>query len=175
MRGLQMTQRFYTILQSACIHFLSWLKCTLYMTTIPAYTYRWIYSSSWLLCAVSIDRESQPCNEVLEKRNLYSYSRECVNSHASFNNTLIPMLVCACRQLFKATVILLPLLGLTWVFGLLSVNSSTIVFAWLFSIFNSLQGLFVFIFHVLRSEKVCASFFSIFMSRSLLIFRSKTS
>ncbi len=74
------------------------------------------------------------------------------------------MLVYACRQLFKATVILLPLLGLTWVFGLLSVNSSTIVFAWLFSIFNSLQGLFVFIFHVLRSEKVCASFFSIFMS-----------
>ncbi|XP_064386127.1 sushi, von Willebrand factor type A, EGF and pentraxin domain-containing protein 1-like isoform X2 [Halichondria panicea] len=57
-------------------------------------------------------------------------------------------------QLFKASVILLPLLGLTWVFGLLSVNSSTIVFAWLFSIFNSLQGLFVFIFHVLRSEKV---------------------
>ncbi|XP_064407434.1 adhesion G protein-coupled receptor L3-like [Halichondria panicea] len=57
-------------------------------------------------------------------------------------------------QLFKTTVILLPILGLTWVFGLLSVNSSTIVFAWLFSIFNSLQGLFVFIFHVLRSEKV---------------------
>ncbi|XP_064407630.1 latrophilin-like protein LAT-2 isoform X2 [Halichondria panicea] len=57
-------------------------------------------------------------------------------------------------QLFKATIILLPLLGLTWMFGLLSVNSSTIVFAWLFSIFNSLQGLFVFIFHVLRSEKV---------------------
>ncbi|XP_064396279.1 uncharacterized protein LOC135343205 isoform X2 [Halichondria panicea] len=57
-------------------------------------------------------------------------------------------------QLFKATIILLPLLGLTWVFGLLSVNNSTIVFAWLFSIFNSLQGLFVFIFHVLRSEKV---------------------
>ncbi|XP_064402412.1 adhesion G protein-coupled receptor E3-like isoform X2 [Halichondria panicea] len=57
-------------------------------------------------------------------------------------------------QLFKATIILLPILGLTWVFGLLSVNSSTIVFAWLFSIFNSLQGLFVFIFHVLRSEKV---------------------
>ncbi|XP_064387576.1 adhesion G protein-coupled receptor L3-like isoform X2 [Halichondria panicea] len=57
-------------------------------------------------------------------------------------------------QLFKATIILLPLLGLTWVFGLLSVNSNTIVFAWLFTIFNSLQGLFVFFFHVLRSEKV---------------------
>ncbi len=76
----------------------------------------------------------------------------------------------ACRQLFKTTVILLPILGLTWVFGLLSVNSSTIVFAWLFSIFNSLQGLFVFIFHVLRSEKVRVLFFSIFICLNLFYF-----
>ncbi len=93
---------------------------------------------------------------------------------------MLCILACTCRQLFKATVILLPLLGLTWVFGLLSVNSSTIVFAWLFSIFNSLQGLFVFIFHVLRSEKVlcythvyihCDLAFFMF----LLIFRSQPS
>ena len=38
-----------------------------------------------------------------------------------------------------ASVILLPLLGLTWVFGLLAVNEETKVFAWLFTIFNSLQ------------------------------------
>lgn len=38
-----------------------------------------------------------------------------------------------------ATVVLLPLLGLTWVFGLLAVNQNTTVFAWLFTIFNSLQ------------------------------------
>jgi len=39
----------------------------------------------------------------------------------------------------KASVILLPLLGLTWVLGLFVVNQNTLVFAWLFTIFNSLQ------------------------------------
>ena len=43
------------------------------------------------------------------------------------------------RSLLKATVILLPLLGLTWLFGLLTLNSNSTVFAWLFTIFNSLQ------------------------------------
>ncbi|CAI8057705.1 Adhesion G protein-coupled receptor L3 [Geodia barretti] len=54
----------------------------------------------------------------------------------------------------KASVILLPLLGLTWVFGLFAVNENTVVFAWLFTIFNSLQGLFIFIFHVIRNDRV---------------------
>ena len=39
----------------------------------------------------------------------------------------------------KATVILLPLLGITWVFGLLAVNQESSVFAWIFTILNSLQ------------------------------------
>ena len=39
----------------------------------------------------------------------------------------------------KASVILLPLLGVTWVLGLFAVNQNTIWFAWLFTIFNSLQ------------------------------------
>ena len=76
------------------------------------------------------------------------------------------------RHILKATVILLPLLGITWVFGLLAVNESTAVFAWLFTIFNSLQvkssfiaalvhylctptqGLFIFFFHVVRNKTV---------------------
>ena len=44
-----------------------------------------------------------------------------------------------CRTVLKATVILLPLLGITWVFGLLAVNQESSVFAWIFTIFNSLQ------------------------------------
>ena len=44
-----------------------------------------------------------------------------------------------CRTVLKATVILLPLLGITWVFGLLAVNQESSVFAWIFAIFNSLQ------------------------------------
>ena len=43
------------------------------------------------------------------------------------------------RSLFKAAIVLLPILGLTWVLGLFAVNENTTVFAWLFTIFNSLQ------------------------------------
>ena len=43
--------------------------------------------------------------------------------------------------MLKATVILLPLLGITWVFGILAVNQESSVFAWIFTIFNSLQVL----------------------------------
>ena len=43
------------------------------------------------------------------------------------------------RYLIKAAVILLPLLGLTWVFGLFAISENTVVFAWLFTIFNTLQ------------------------------------
>ena len=34
---------------------------------------------------------------------------------------------------------LLPLLGLTWVFGIMAINKDTIVFQYLFAILNSLQ------------------------------------
>ena len=43
------------------------------------------------------------------------------------------------RSTLKATVILLPLLGLTWVFGVLTIDRNTTVFAWLFTICNSTQ------------------------------------
>ena len=42
------------------------------------------------------------------------------------------------RSTLKATVILLPLLGLTWVFGVLAIGNTS-VFAWLFTICNSSQ------------------------------------
>ena len=43
------------------------------------------------------------------------------------------------RRLLKISVILLPLLGITWVFGVLAVNQESSVFAWIFAILNSLQ------------------------------------
>lgn len=50
-------------------------------------------------------------------------------------------------------MILLPVLGVTWSFGLLTFISSTIVFQYLFTIFNSLQGFVIFFnFCVLDSE-----------------------
>ena len=43
------------------------------------------------------------------------------------------------RAILKATVILLPLLGLTWIFGLLAINEDLTVFAWIFTVLNSSQ------------------------------------
>ncbi|XP_017281484.1 adhesion G protein-coupled receptor L2 isoform X8 [Kryptolebias marmoratus] len=49
---------------------------------------------------------------------------------------------------------LLCLSGLTWSFGLFFLNESSIVMAYLFTIFNTLQGMFIFIFHCLLQKKV---------------------
>ena len=54
----------------------------------------------------------------------------------------------------KGSAILLPLLGLTWLFGLLVFNRDTIVFKYLFAISNSLQGMMIFLFHVVINKKV---------------------
>ncbi|KAK3533163.1 hypothetical protein QTP70_012415 [Hemibagrus guttatus] len=48
---------------------------------------------------------------------------------------------------------LLCLLGLTWTFGLLFINSESVVLAYLFTIFNTFQGMFIFIFHCLLQKK----------------------
>ena len=53
----------------------------------------------------------------------------------------------------RRSLILMPVLGITWSFGLLTFISSTIVFHYLFTIFNSLQGFVIFFnFCVLDSE-----------------------
>ncbi|XP_072005232.1 adhesion G protein-coupled receptor L1 isoform X4 [Engystomops pustulosus] len=51
-------------------------------------------------------------------------------------------------------VTLLFLLGLTWAFGLLFFNKESLVLAYLFTTFNALQGLFIFIFHCALQKKV---------------------
>ncbi|XP_021379001.1 adhesion G protein-coupled receptor L2-like isoform X2 [Mizuhopecten yessoensis] len=54
----------------------------------------------------------------------------------------------------KGAAVLVVLLGLTWVFGILYINKETVVMAYVFTVLNSLQGLFIFIFHCLLNEKV---------------------
>uniref|UniRef100_A0A665XEV3 Adhesion G protein-coupled receptor L3 n=1 Tax=Echeneis naucrates TaxID=173247 RepID=A0A665XEV3_ECHNA len=70
-----------------------------------------------------------------------------------FHHTAILKPDSGCLDNIKSWVIgaiaLLCLLGLTWAFGLMYVNESTVVMAYLFTIFNSLQGMFIFIFHCL--------------------------
>lgn len=45
----------------------------------------------------------------------------------------------SCRAGVKGMIVLLPLLGLTWVFGIMAINMDTIAFQYLFAILNSLQ------------------------------------
>ena len=54
----------------------------------------------------------------------------------------------------KAVIVLLPLLGLTWIIGILAVNNDTQVFAWIFTILNSLQVNKLFL-HVLQCVLIC--------------------
>ncbi|CAH1243682.1 ADGRL2 [Branchiostoma lanceolatum] len=58
------------------------------------------------------------------------------------------------KSWIRGSLTLLCLLGVTWVFGVLYLDSGTIVFAYVFAITNSLQGMFIFIFHCLLNEKV---------------------
>lgn len=70
-----------------------------------------------------------------------------------------PILFCICfvslnRSWVIGAIALLCLLGLTWAFGLMYINESTVIMAYLFTIFNSLQGMFIFIFHCVLQKKV---------------------
>ncbi|XP_075425348.1 adhesion G-protein coupled receptor D1 [Ascaphus truei] len=58
----------------------------------------------------------------------------------------------------KAVAVLLPILGSSWIFGVLAVNDQAIVFQYMFAIFNSLQGFFIFLFHCLLNSEVRAAF-----------------
>ena len=58
------------------------------------------------------------------------------------------------RAWVKGAVVLVVLLGLTWIFGFLYINKGKLVMAYVFTILNSLQGLFIFIFHCVKNEKV---------------------
>lgn len=63
------------------------------------------------------------------------------------------------RMSLKAAAVLLPLLGLTWIFGFLAVNAPgtetvSYVFTYLFTIVNSCQGVLLFIFHCLLNVDV---------------------
>ncbi|XP_065914522.1 adhesion G-protein coupled receptor D1-like [Dysidea avara] len=60
----------------------------------------------------------------------------------------------AAKSLIIATILLMPLLGCTWVVGLFAVNENTTVFSWLFIALNSLQGFFIFLFYVVKQKKV---------------------
>uniref|UniRef100_A0A8C3G5Z0 Adhesion G protein-coupled receptor D1 n=1 Tax=Cyclopterus lumpus TaxID=8103 RepID=A0A8C3G5Z0_CYCLU len=64
----------------------------------------------------------------------------------------------AVKLTVKAVAVLLPILGISWIFGVLAVNRHSLLFLYIFAVFNSLQGFFVFLFHCLLNSEVRAAF-----------------
>ncbi|XP_076067820.1 uncharacterized protein LOC143040596 isoform X2 [Oratosquilla oratoria] len=66
-------------------------------------------------------------------------------------NSTLPERELLLNQLSMAVCVFI-LLGFTWIFGILAIKDARIVFSYLFCIFNTLQGFFIFIFHVARER-----------------------
>lgn len=58
-----------------------------------------------------------------------------------------------------SSVTLLLLVSLTWIFGLLFINDNSVVMAYLFTSFNALHGMFIFLLHCALQKKVCVFYF----------------
>ena len=67
--------------------------------------------------------------------SIYVYTLSLSYMYTMNMYTLFPL----CRKLFKAFIIILPLLGFTWVIGLFDVDGNTEALATVFLILNSLQ------------------------------------
>ncbi|XP_046849840.1 uncharacterized protein LOC124443380 isoform X3 [Xenia sp. Carnegie-2017] len=66
------------------------------------------------------------------------------------------------RYWTKGAAIVMCLLGVTWVFGVFYIDSNSVALAYLFTICNVFQGLFIFIFHCLLDEKIRAQYYRVF-------------
>ena len=62
----------------------------------------------------------------------------------------------------RATVLMVPILGITWIFGVFALNSINVavsqVSQWIFLLFNCYQGVFIFVFFCLLNEEVRTEF-----------------
>nr|XP_006820674.1 PREDICTED: latrophilin-3-like [Saccoglossus kowalevskii] len=58
------------------------------------------------------------------------------------------------RKWAKGAVVLVCILGVTWILGLLYVDGNSVVMAYTFTLMNTFQGTYIFVFHCLCNEKV---------------------
>ncbi|CAB4016253.1 adhesion G- coupled receptor D1-like [Paramuricea clavata] len=54
----------------------------------------------------------------------------------------------------KTAVVIFPVLGLTWVFGLITFNRESLFVRYLFAVFNSAQGMLIFLFHCVLNKQM---------------------
>ena len=69
------------------------------------------------------------------------------------------------QQARRASAIMV-VLGLTWLFGVLAVRDAKLIFQYLFCIFNSIQGLLVFIFYCVLSSETKAKYRKLLRSKN---------
>ena len=86
---------------------------------------------------------------------LHQSGKYRASSISSGNSNKTPMtetsrIISEARITFTCNV----LLGTTWIFALLAVGKATLFFQWLFCVFNSLQGFFIFYFYTVRNQDV---------------------
>ncbi|XP_065054082.1 adhesion G protein-coupled receptor L1-like [Rhopilema esculentum] len=58
------------------------------------------------------------------------------------------------KQIVRAIIVLTPSLGLTWIFGLFTVGTESVVMQFVFAILNSLQGIFILVTCCVLDKKV---------------------
>ncbi|XP_065673397.1 uncharacterized protein LOC100203949 isoform X5 [Hydra vulgaris] len=62
----------------------------------------------------------------------------------------------------KTSCLLLCFLGITWVIGIFYINSKSIFFGYMFTVVNSLQGCFIFLFHCVFDVRVRKAWYEFF-------------
>ena len=92
---------------------------------------------------------------------LHQSGKYRASSVSSGNSNKTPMtettrIISEARITFACNV----LLGTTWIFALLAVGKATLFFQWLFCVFNSLQGFFIFYFYTVRNHDVRKAYLS---------------
>ncbi|EDV29560.1 uncharacterized protein TRIADDRAFT_52071 [Trichoplax adhaerens] len=69
------------------------------------------------------------------------------------------------KSTLRAIIVLLPLLGISWLFGPLAIDGSTIIFAYLFTACSAVQGLFIFLFHIVLDSQIRRMISTVVMNR----------
>ncbi|XP_069141358.1 uncharacterized protein [Argopecten irradians] len=81
---------------------------------------------------------------------LFLVIRALFNTHTMMTKAAREQAKTAMRSL----CVLLPVMGIAWVFGVFSVNEDMVIFQYLFAIFNSFQGFLIFLFHCLINRQI---------------------
>ena len=81
------------------------------------------------------------------------FSQKAAGKRKVPNQTELMQHVVELKKGARATLSFFAILGITWIFGALSVGQGSLVFIYLFAIFNGFQGVLLFIFHCYLDSK----------------------